>query len=153
MSLSREELVRNMMALDDGLREVGRRFGKHVFLADADPVTFGAGHYVFTPMAGSSPRLAITEQYTGTDWSDDERVPTSWTWESQACLADPRGRYPWVTFAEGEIASAGYERLIVIAEGWARAISELAEREATLIVEVTERPEPGRPGAGRTFMA
>ena len=56
-------------------------------------------------------------------------------------------------FAEGEIASAGYERLIVIAEGWAGAISELAEREATLIVEVTERPEPGRPGAGRTFMA
>lgn len=152
MSLSREELVRNMMALDEGLREVGRRFGEHVFLADEDPVTFGAGHYVFTPMEGSSPRLAITEQYTGTDWSDDERIPTSWTWESQACLAEPGGRYPWVTLAEGEIGSAGYERLVEIAEGWAASIFELADREASLIVEVTERPGTGRPDVGRTFL-
>jgi len=152
MSLSQEELVRNMMALDEGLRDVGRRFGEHVFLADEDPVTFGAGHYVFTPMEGSSPRLAITEQYTGTDWSDDERVPTSWTWTSEACLAESNGRYLWVALAEGEIASAGYERLVEIVEGWASSIFGLAEREASLLVEVAERPETGRPDRGRTFL-
>lgn len=114
-----DELTRNMMALDAGLHRITETFGEHVQLRDEDPVVFGAGHYVLYPVEGSTVRLSITEQYAGTDWSDDERVPTSWAWEAEARVAQPSHGHPWVTLAEGEVASADYARLLNIAKGWA----------------------------------
>lgn len=63
--LTNEELSRNMMALQDGMEALGRKYSKHVFLAFGDPVVFGAGHYVLYPREGRASRFAVTELYTG----------------------------------------------------------------------------------------
>ena len=90
--LSDEELVGNMMALDAGLHRIEDAFSEHVLLAYEDPVTFGAGHFVLYPPEGSSPRFVIEEQYPpGVDWSDDDRVPTSWAWTAEARQRQPNG--------------------------------------------------------------
>lgn len=145
-------LERNMMAAHDGIEEIAKAHQKHVFLAFEDPVTFGAGHYVFSPLEGDSPRLVITEQYADTDWSDDERVPTSWSWESEARTSGATSGYPWTTIAEGEVASADYQQLLDIAEGWASALCQLAEREAALTVDAASATQIGGAGHGRTFL-
>lgn len=96
--LSDEELVGNMMALDAGLHRIEDAFSEHVLLAYEDPVTFGAGHFVLYPPEGSSPRFVIEEQYPpGVDWSDDDRVPTSWAWTAEARQRQPDGTHPWVS--------------------------------------------------------
>ncbi|MGJ0203546.1 hypothetical protein NHL51_05215 [Leucobacter sp. gxy201] len=147
-----DELTRNMMALDAGLHRITETFGEHVQLRDEDPVVFGAGHYVLYPVEGSTVRLSITEQYAGTDWSDDERVPTSWSWEAEARVTQPGHGHPWVTLAEGEVASADYARLLNIAEGWAGAIHALAEREVSLSPEAVEQSSVAQEFEGRTFL-
>ncbi len=73
----REELMQAMLKLDAGLNRIARKYDDAVRFDYEDPLTFGAGHFVFYPLADTRSRLAIEEQYTGTDWSDDERVPTS----------------------------------------------------------------------------
>lgn len=149
---ARDELTRNMMALDAGLHGIADVFGEHVLLRDEDPVVFGAGHYVLYPVEGSRLRLAITEQYTGTDWSDDDRVPTSWRWEVEALAAPGQPGYPWVTLEAGEVASADHARLLTIADGWATVIRALSEREAALSPDVLEQPMTGPESLGRTFL-
>lgn len=152
--LSDEELTRNMMALHDGMTEIGKKYDEHVFLALEDPVTFGAGHYVFYPLEGHSPRLAITEQYSdGVDWSDDDRIPTSWTWESEARVPDSSGGHTWTTVAEGEIPSADYQKLLRLADEWSLSVYRLAERQEALTADPISRDEARREGPGRTFLA
>lgn len=51
--LSDEELSRSTLALHDGMHALGSTYNKHVLLAFEDPVTFGAGHYVFCPLEGA----------------------------------------------------------------------------------------------------
>ena len=153
MSGSREELERNMMAVHGGIGEIWEARRKHVFLSFEDPIVFGAGHYVFYPREGDSPRLVITEQYTDTDWSDDERVPTSWTWETEKRTTGPDPDYPWETLSEGEIASADYQQLLDIVEAWVSSTYQLAEREASLTAESITRDAVEGPGQGRTFLA
>ncbi|MGO1553032.1 MAG: hypothetical protein ACTHZ5_13595 [Micrococcaceae bacterium] len=151
--LSEEELVRNMMALDDGLQRIEQQSQDRLILLDEDPVTFGAGHFVLYPLHGSSPRFAIEEQYpAGVDWSDDDRVPVSWTWASEALLRQPDGSWPWVTLAEGEVASADYETLLQITGGWADALGELIAREEALTTDPITDDRVGRSGPGRTFL-
>lgn len=153
-SVSEEELVRNMMALDDGLQRIEQQSQDRLILLDEDPVTFGAGHFVLYPLHGSSPRFAIEEQYPpGVDWSDEDRVPVSWTWASEALLPQPDGSWAWVTLAEGEVASGDYETLLQITGGWADALGELIAREKALTTDrITDNPM-GRSGSGRTFLA
>lgn len=151
--LSDAELSRNMMALHDGIHALGSTYNKHVFLAFEDPLTFGAGHYVFYPLEGHWSRFAVTELYTGTDWQDDERVPTSWSWESEARVPSTDGSYPWVTVAEGEIASDNYEQLLQVTENWAETTYRLAERAEALTSDPVDRGEVGRSGTDRTFLA
>lgn len=150
---SDEELVRNMMALDDGLQRIEQHSQDRLILLYDDPVTFGAGHFVLYPLHGSSPRFAIEEQYPpGVDWSDEDRVPVSWTWASEARLQQPDGSWPWVTLAEGEVASADYETLLQITGGWADALGELIAREEALTTDPITNDRVGRSGAGRTFL-
>ena len=78
-----EQLVRNMNVLTAGLERIAKTYEEPVVLLEADPVTFGSGHFVFYPEEGSSSRFAIEEQYTDTDWSDPDRIPTSWTWRAE----------------------------------------------------------------------
>ncbi|WP_449276698.1 hypothetical protein [Leucobacter sp. GX24907] len=144
--LTEEELSQNMMALHDGMGALGRKYNKHVFLAFEDPVTFGAGHYVFCPSEGRESRFAVTELYTGTDWRDDERVPTSWSWESEAYVPSTDGSYPWQTLAEGEIASDDYLQLLRVAENWAEITYRLAERAEALSTEPARRDDLGWSG-------
>ncbi|WP_146120097.1 hypothetical protein [Leucobacter massiliensis] len=150
--LTEEQLSRNMMALHDGMNELGTRYDKHVFLAFEDPVTFGAGHYVFYPLEGHASRFAVTELYMGTDWRDDERVPTSWSWESEVHVPSMDGSYPWMTIAEGEIASDDYEQLLRVTENWAKNTYQLAERAEALTMEAVDRGDLNRSGPGRTFL-
>ncbi len=152
--VSEEELVRNMMALDAGLHRIEQQSRNRLILLDEDPVTFGAGHFVLYPLHDSSPRFAIEEQYPpGVDWSDDDRVPVSWTWASEARLPPPNGNWPWVTLSEGEVASADYETLLQITGGWADALCELIAREEALTIDPFIGDGVGRSGPGRTFLA
>ena len=152
--VSEEELVRNMMALDDGLHRIEGQSQDQLILLYEDPETFGAGHFVLYPLHGSSPRFAIEEQYPpGVDWSDEDRVPVSWTWASEAQLPQPDGSRPWVTLSEGEVASADYETLLHITSGWADALCELIAREEALTTEPVVGDGVGRSGPGRTFLA
>lgn len=150
--LSEVELSQNLMALHDGMHTIGSTYNKHVFLAFEDPVTFGAGHYVLYPLEGHGSRFAVTELYTGTDWQDDDRVPTSWSWESEVHVPSTDDSYPWMTIAEGEIASDDYEQLLRVTENWAKTTYQLAERAEALAMEAVDRGDLGRSGPGRTFL-
>lgn len=151
--LSDEELIERTTALVDGLEAIARRYEEHVFLAWEDPVVFGGGHFVLYPEDGGMTRFAIEEQYTDTDWSDDERIATSWTWDSQARVRQPDGDYPWVSLANGEVAPGDYAQLLDLAEDWAKTTHELAEREQALIADPLTALGVGRPGGQRTFLS
>lgn len=152
--LSEEELVRNMMALDDGLHRIEQQSQDRLILLYEDPATFGAGHFLLYPLHESSPRFAIEEQYpAGVDWADEDRVPVSWTWASEARLPQPDGTWPWVTLSEGEVVSADYETLLNITSGWADALCELIAREEALTTDPVTGDGVGRSGPGRTFLA
>lgn len=151
--LLEEELVRNMMALDDGLHRIEQQSPGRLILLYEDPETFGAGHFVLCPSHGSSPRFAIEEQYPpGVDWSDENRVPVSWTWASEARLPQPDGSWPWLTLAQGEVAAADYESLLHITAGWADALRELIAREEALTTDPITEDRVGLSGRGRTFL-
>lgn len=162
-SVSEEDLVRNMMALDDGLHRIEQQSQDRLILLYEDPETFGSGHFVLYPLHSSSPRFVIEEQYPpGVDWSDEDRVPVPWTWSSEARLPQSDGTspfpqsdgtWPWVTLSAGEVASADYETLLQITGGWADALGELIAREEALSAGSTQRGEVGRSGPGRTFLA
>lgn len=151
--LSEEALVANMLAVDAGLRQIEQKFGEHVVLRDEDPVTFGAGHFVLYPVEASTPRFAIEEQYTDTDWSDEDRVPTSWTWISASRSLELGEEYPWVTLAEGEVPTSSYRELLTLAEGWAKTVHNLAAREAVLSTEPISGEASRRDDPGRTFLS
>ncbi|HCJ54023.1 MAG TPA: hypothetical protein DIT09_12185 [Glutamicibacter sp.] len=151
--LSDEELVERTTALVGGLEQIAKRYEEHVFLAWEDPVTFGAGHFVLYPEAGEITRFAIEEQYTDTDWSDDERIATSWTWDSQARVRQPDGDCPWVSLAHGEVAPGDYAQLLGLAEDWAKTTHTLAEREQALTVDPLTAPGVERHGGQRTFLS
>lgn len=152
MSAENEEpLIRNMKALSAGLERTAETYGEHVVLLEEDPLTFGAGHFVFYPAKGSRSRLGIEEQYTGTDWSDPDRIPTSWTWHAEALHRQDDGSYEWVTLGQGEIASNDVEHLIAVAETWANTTHSLATREADLGPESPTVEEPGAAVGLRTY--
>lgn len=121
------KFVPNMTALDDALRRIEKKYNQ-VFLSEEDPETFGAGHYVFYPLGHTRSRLAIEERYTGTDWSDPDRVPTSWTWRAERSVRRADGRSRWVTDHEGETPSDRYAELIDRAEAWARRTNFIETR-------------------------
>lgn len=151
--LSDEELVQRTTALVDGLEQIAKRYEEHVFLAWEDPVTFGGGHFVLYPEEGRMTRFAIEEQYTDIDWSDDERIASSWTWDSQSRVRQPNGDYPWVSLAHDEVAPGDYTQLLGLAEDWAKTTHELAEREQALNSGPLTAPGVERPGGQRTFLS
>lgn len=150
--LSEEELVQRTSALVDGLERIVTRHEEHVFLGWEDPVTFGGGHFVLYPEENSMSRFAIEEQYTDTDWSDEDRVATSWTWISEARVRQPDGDYPWVPLAQGEVKPGEYTQLPDLAEGWAKNVHDLAVREQALTADPLTTPGVEPPGRQRTFL-
>lgn len=150
--LSEEELVQHTSALVNGLEQIAKRYEEHVFLAWEDPIIFGDGHFVLYPEENSMSRFAIEEQYADTDWSDDDRVATSWKWDSQARVRQPDGDYPWVSLAHGEVKPGDHTKLLSLAEEWAKMTHGLAEREQALTAGPIESPGVERPGGRRTFL-
>ena len=153
MSVENEEQpVWTMDALSAALSRISQTYGEHVVLREEDPETFGAGHFVLYPAAGSLSRLAIEEQYTGTDWSDPDRVPTSWTWQAETLRRQGDGTYEWIILGQGEVASGDVDQLIAVAETWSNTTHGLAEREAALSTEPSMPVEgPNATMALRTY--
>ena len=112
----RERLTQTMLALDDGLNRIARKYDGSVRLIYEDPETFGAGHFVFYPENDTNSRFAIEEQYTGTDWSDVDRLPTSWTWTAEREVRQPDGSSVWGVEREGESPAADFWQVLVEAE-------------------------------------
>ncbi|MEB4613779.1 hypothetical protein [Leucobacter sp. M11] len=150
--MSEEGLVQHSTALVAGLEAIVQRYQEHVIFAWEDPVTFGGGHFVLYPESGSMTRFAIEEKYTGTDWSDDDRVATSWTWDSQARVRQPTGDYPWVSLAHGEVTPGDYQRLLGLAESWAKTTYDHAEREQALTADPVTATGIDRMGGPRTLL-
>lgn len=112
--------IQNMDQLTLGLSRIAASYNRDVHYAEEEPETFGAGHFVLYLRGDRTSRWAIEEQYADTDWSDPDRVPTSWTWQEQHLRRLPDGGSNWVPVAEGEIASDDVAQLVERAESWAR---------------------------------
>ncbi|GAA1050964.1 hypothetical protein [Arthrobacter russicus] len=125
-------LTQNMNVLTDGLERIQRNNNTHVTLAYEDPLTFGGGHFVLYPSGNTRSRFTIEEQYTGTDWSDPDRLPTSWAWRAERHLPNTEGTNPWRVSARGEVQSDDVAVLLTKAAAWARRTRDIAVRSETL---------------------
>lgn len=141
----RERLTQTMLALDDGLNRIARKYDRAVRFFYEDPEAFGAGHFVFYPQNDTRSRFAIEEQYTGTDWSDDARLPTSWTWTAEREVRQPDGSYMWGVEREGEARSADFWQVLTEAEQWARRTQNRTTPSNQFGLSHSRRPEPPAP--------
>ncbi|MGJ0202773.1 hypothetical protein NHL51_01260 [Leucobacter sp. gxy201] len=108
-----------MMQLDADLRVIAQKHASSLdFTNDGDPESFGLGHYVLENRAADH-RLALTEEYDGTDWSDDERVPSAWTYDIYALAGDRDNRPEWQLVTEGRIEAERVTELTTIVSEWA----------------------------------
>lgn len=132
-----------MQHLNAGLRVIAAEHAAGVIFAeDGEPESFGAGNYVFTPLTdGIGKRFVIDEQFVGTDSGDDDRVPNSWTWESERY--NPTNG-TWEAEAEGECGPDAIEQLLDQARSWAAEIPAPARPspwpQATIAPEHTRGP-------------
>jgi hypothetical protein len=141
-----QRLTRNMNTLTGGLERIERTYSDHVRLAYEDPLTFGGGHFVLYPMDNTRSRFAIEEKYTGTDWSDPDRLPTSWTWHAERDVRQRDGTYRWHDQAHGEVPSDNVAQLLSKAQTWARRTRDIAvHTDALKQAPASRRPiEPPR---------
>lgn len=126
--LEQQRLTRNMDALADGLERITRVYGEHVTLEYEDPEAFGGGHFVLYPMTHTNARFAIEERYTGSDWSDPDRLPTSWAWRAERLARRPDGGHGWQVSARGAVDSGDVATLLRQAETWAKRTRDIAVR-------------------------
>ncbi|OYO08835.1 hypothetical protein CGZ94_20285 [Enemella evansiae] len=141
----RERLTENMMALDDGLNRIAKKYDGSVRFDYEDPETFGGGHFVFYPEDDTLSRFTIEEQYTGTDWSDDERLPTSWTWTAQRRVRHPDGGSVWGIEREGEARSQDFRTVLIEAEKWTRRTQNRTAENPQFGISRNQRREPPGP--------
>ena len=141
----RERLTLTMTALDDGLNRIARKHEGAVQFFYEDPETFGAGHFVFYPENDTRSRFAIEEQYTDTDWSDDERLPTSWTWTAERRVRHPDGTSVWGVEREGESRAEDFWQVLVEAENWARRTQNRATQTAQFGIGHRRANDPPAP--------
>lgn len=134
-----ERLTRNMDALSAGLERLTRVYGQYVHLEYEDPEAFGGGHYVLYPTEHSDARFAIEERYTGSDWSDPDRLPTSWAWRAERTARHTDSAQGWRVSARGAVDSDDVAVLLRQAEIWAKRTRNVAQH-----VESLRRDPPGR---------
>ncbi|HWV50453.1 MAG TPA: hypothetical protein VN035_13455 [Microbacterium sp.] len=132
-----------MWLLEAGLRRIATKYADNVFLAEEDPETFGAGHYVLYPETDvHRARFAIEEQYApGVDWSDEDRLPTSWLWRAERIVRQPDGTHIWGLERHGEAFPEGLPALLTEVERWVRRVANLRNRSKAL-----RSPNRGGPG-------
>ena len=87
----------------------------------------------------------VEEQYTGTDWSDDDRLPKSWTWKAERQVRHRDGSPVWGVEREGEARSQDYRTVLVEAERWARRTHNRTAHATQFGISRTHRPEPPAP--------
>ncbi|WP_313540063.1 hypothetical protein [Leifsonia aquatica] len=121
--IERDHLTQAMPVLDRGLNQIAQHYAEDVSLLDEDPETFGAGHYVLYPAGHTRARFAIEEQYAaGTDWSDPDRVPTSWLWRAERIALRNDGHYAWALEDHVESFPEDLPQLLAQVEKWARKV-------------------------------
>ena len=140
-----QRLTCNMNALNDGLERIVRVYSEHVHLEYEDPETFGGGHYVLYPIENSDARFAIEERYTGTDWSDPDRLPTSWAWRAERTARRTDGTYGWRVSARGAVDSDDAATLLRQAEIWAKRTRNAAQHAVSVRRDAPGRPSPDAP--------
>ena len=137
-----QRLTRNMDILTRGLERIAQDYARHVTLSEEDPESFGAGHYVLYPRGQSDRRFAIEERYIGTDGTDPDRLPASWSWKAQTRHQRSDGSYPWVTTDHGVVPSNFVHQLLGYAQKWATTVRASKLREG--FFTHTAPPQPGR---------
>lgn len=141
----RERLMATMSALDEGLNRIARKYDGSVQFFYEDPETFGAGHFVFYPENDGRSRFSIEEQYTGTDWSDDERLPTSWIWTAERRVRHPDGTTVWGIEREGEARAEDFRQVLAEAEKWSRRTQNRTASSNQFGIGRGHRNEPPAP--------
>ncbi|GAA1532656.1 hypothetical protein [Brevibacterium picturae] len=141
----RDHLVEYMDRLSAGLEQIGRDYSRFVNLADEDPETFGGGHVVFYREPDSQARFAIEEHYTGTDWTDPDRLPTSWSWRAEERTRLPGGHYQWTVHASGRIDAADVDELLGDARAWAQSVRAQTLRAESFTATGRTGPDPAPP--------
>ncbi|GAA4486916.1 hypothetical protein [Microbacterium panaciterrae] len=142
--IDRDRHTQAMLLLDDGLRRIADQHKNSVDFEYEDPLTFGGGHFVFYPEGSNSARFAIEEQYEGTDWSDEDRLPTSWTWRAERIVRHPDGSHYWGTEREGETKIEDLPNLLVEVDRWVRKTENRATQSAQFGAPA-RRQEPPAP--------
>lgn len=136
-SSQRQEREAAMQRLSAAMAVIAAEHSVSIDYADEDPETFGAGHFVFRNTEGNQ-RLAITEEYIGTDWSDDDRIPNGWSWSAEKYAAVD-GTNQWVVTGAGEIDAKDVEQLVDEINGWAR--TRTREHEILQVAADQERTQ------------
>lgn len=145
--LDTEQLTQAMWMLDEGLKRIASKHNGAVFLAEEDPETFGAGHYVLYPEPDTHhARFAIEEQYApGVGWSDEDRVPTSWLWRAERLARQPDGTHIWATERFGETFPENLPSLLVEVDRWVRRTTNLRDQSQAFQGPARRGPTPDPP--------
>lgn len=117
-SSQRQERETAMQCLSAAIAVTAAEHSASLDYTEEDPETFGAGHFVFHNKDGNQ-RLAITEEYIGTDWSDADRIPNGWNWSAEK-FATVNGTDQWVETGSAEVDANDVEQLVDEINGWAR---------------------------------
>lgn len=119
-------LVRNMVLLIRGLREVARR-NEHVELWIGPETTLGAGRFDLYPTGDRRIRFATEEQYVQSDWTDPDRRAVAWRWRAERLMLRRDGSGRWEASSEGRVESDQVARLLLRADAWARRVNETVQ--------------------------
>ncbi|WP_137802906.1 hypothetical protein [Kocuria sp. 2SI] len=139
-----------MMRLWHGLEQVAQDYGRYVELTDSDPSAFGGGHYVFYRLDDAEHRFAIEEQYADEE-SEEEQIPTSWTWRDESLRTRPTGGGYWHAHGNGEVASEDLEQLLDRARQWAQQARTTARRDDAASAFAPHGPAPIPRGTERSL--
>ena len=149
-----------MMRLWHGLEQVAQDYGRYVELTDSDPSAFGGGHYVFyrlddarlddARLDDAERRFAIEEQYAD-EVSEEEQIPTSWTWRDESLRTHPDGGGYWHEHDSGEVASEDFEQLLDRAGQWAQQARTAARRDDAASAFAPRSPAPIPRGPDRSL--
>lgn len=116
-------LIHNMGVLATGLDYLATIFDGVIDYWEGDPETFGSGHFILGPTDSHVERFSIEEHYTGTDWADDDRLPTSWTWTHEK-LAQHDGGWTWQVIDCGTTPSTEVDSLLLRTIHWVHDVRQ-----------------------------
>lgn len=145
-STQRQEREVAMQHLDQQLNVISKKHFEQP-LEYEDPDTFGAGHFTITSEGGDR-RVAITEQYIGTDSSDPDRIPNSW----ELRIETHDRRDGWKLQESSEYGPDEVQQLVDRVETWAQdSVREWNTREALQAQQRQQTHQMQSPAPGITM--